>query len=364
MLVSLVAERFRNLEPLTWEPGPGRHLLLGGNGAGKTSLLEAVYTAATTRSFRTPRLAECVRHGEESFHLRAEVEGTARTALEVSWSPSGRERTVNGSPGSLAEHLAALPVVAWAASDAEVISGPPARRRRFLDRGVVSLRPGALDALRRYREALGEKRSLLALPRAVGSAGEGSLAVWNRVVAETAVEVVRLRAAYTEALSAALVEVLEEVRGGPAVVVPDVTLTYRPSPAAACDGVEATVRRLERAAAAEMRRGMPLLGPHRDDLEILWGEHAAAQVASAGERKLLSLALTTAHGRVIEAAGRSPIYLLDDLDAELSGESLTAVWSALAGVGQLVAASNRAAVWNELETARRWKLESGRLAGD
>ena len=121
MLALLEARRFRNLEPLSWSPGAGRHLLLGGNGAGKTSLLEAVYTVATTRSFRTPRLAECVRHGEDGFHLTAEVETPVRTRLEVSWDAAGLARAVNGARGDLAEHLEPLPVVAWHAGEAEVL---------------------------------------------------------------------------------------------------------------------------------------------------------------------------------------------------------------------------------------------------
>ncbi len=364
MLVSLEAERFRNLESLAWVPGPGRHLLLGGNGAGKTSLLEAVYAVATTRSFRTPRLAECVRHGESSFRLRAEVEEASRAGLEVAWGPDGRRRAVNGSRGSLAEHLAILPVVAWTSGDVEVIAGPPVRRRRLLDRGVVSLRPGALDVLRRYREALAAKRGLLAgEPRRASTraAGDESLAAWNRVLAEAAVEVVRLRSGYVRALAEALAGVLAEI----ALPLPAVALSYRPSPRAALDGVEAATERLERAAAAERRRGTPLVGPHRDELEIRWGAHPAAQVTSAGERKLLSLALAVAHGKVIENAGRSPVYLLDDLDAELSAESLAAVWRVFAGAGtgaeQMIASSNRPAVWEGLATDRRWRLEGGRL---
>ncbi len=359
MLETLRAERFRNLEALTWSPGPGRHLLLGGNGAGKTSLLEAVYAVATTRSFRTPRLSECVRHGEESFHLAAEVDSTARVTLEVSWGGSGRERAVNGSRGPLAEHLAVLPVVAWASDDVQVIAGAPARRRRFLDRGVVSLRPGALGALRRYREALGEKRGLLAAGarRGAGPRAEGSLEVWNRVLAEAAVEVARLRSSYARSLSRALTGILEEI----SLPTPGVVLAYRPSPAAVLDGLDETVRQLERSSAAERRRGMPLVGPHRDELEILWGAHAAAEVTSAGERKLLSLALAAAHGRVIEEAGRDPVYLLDDLDAELAAESLAAIWRVFAGARQLLASSNRPAVWEPLETTARWNLESGRL---
>lgn len=361
MLTLLHAEHFRNLAPLTWSPGPGRHLLLGGNGAGKTSLLEAVYAVATTRSFRTPRLAECVRHGSDAFRLGAEVEDRARSALAVAYGPSGLERSVNGTRGSLAEHLEVLPVVAWTSADVEVVTGPPGLRRRFLDRGVVSLRPGALAVLRRYRDALNEKRQLLG-HRAGASSGPTSpggetLGPWNRVLARAAVEVAGLRQAYAERLARRLREVLEET----ALPFPEVALAYRPSPLDALGEPDALAERLDRAARAELRRGIPLLGPHRDDLELLWGGHPVARVASAGERKALSIALVAAHGRVLEAADRAPAYLLDDLDAELAPETLAAIWRLFPGTQQLVATSNRPGVWDGLEAEHRSRLVAGEL---
>ena len=368
MLVTLEAESFRNLAPLAWRPGPGRHLLLGGNGAGKTSVLEAIYAVATTRSFRTPRLAECIRHGAAGFRLAAEVEDRARSALAVAYAADaaagpgggageGLTRTVNGHRVPLSEHLAAQPVVAWTAADAEIVSGPPVRRRRFLDRGVVGLKPAALDALRRYREALAEKRNLLARWPPGAAADPRSLEAWNRVLATAAVEVTRLRAAYSGELERELGAVLAET----GLPTPRVALAYRPSPAAALEGVEPLVERLARAAPAEGRRGMPLVGPHRDELEIRWGDHPAAQVASAGERKLLSLALTAAHGRVLVRAEREPVHLLDDLDAELAADTLAAAWRVFAGAAQLVATSNRPGVWETLPVDRRWQLMEGRI---
>ena len=379
MLRRLEAENFRNLHPLAWEPGAGRHLLLGGNGAGKTSLLEAVYAVATTRSFRTPRLAECVRHGEDGFQVRAEVETAARSTLAVSYDAGpgmggggGLDRSVNGERGPLSEHLEVLPVVAWSAADVEIISGPPAERRRFLDRGVVSLRPGALAALRRYRDALGEKRQLLARSTGAGSP-PATLETWNRVLAEAAVEVARLRAAYARELDRRLAEVLAEIlaatpahppdgsAGG--VAFPEVTLRYRPSPAEALEGIDALAERLDRSADSEWSRGMPLLGPHRDDLVIAWAGHDADRVTSAGERKALSLALTAAHGRVLTAAGREPVHLLDDLDAELAPDTLAAVWRIFDDATQLVASSNRPTVWEGLAIDRTTHLVSGRIDG-
>lgn len=366
MLRRLEADGFRNLRPLAWEPGTGRHLLLGGNGAGKTSVLEAVYAVATTRSFRTPRLAECVRHGADGFRLRAEVEAQARATLAVSYTLSdadgagGLDRSVNGERGSLAEHLEVLPVVAWSTADLEIVSGPPSARRRFLDRGVVSLRPGALAALRRYREALAEKRELLSDRGSGGAADQATLETWNRVLAEAAVEVARLRAAYARELEGQVAAVLAEVAAA-GIAFPEVTLFYRPSPAEALADAEALAGRLDRAADSERRRGMPLLGPHRDELEISWAGHPADRVASAGERKALSLALVAAHGRVLRAAGREPTHLLDDLDAELAPDTLAALWKTFEGASQLVATSNRPAVWKGLEVDRVARLQAGEL---
>lgn len=357
MLVSSTARQFRNLEPLDWSPGPGRHLLLGGNGAGKTSVLEAVYLLATTKSFRTSQIEDCVRHGADVFHLAGEVEGEARVGLEVAWTAGGgKSRAVNGKETSLAEHLEVLPVVAWEGGEAEAVTGGPAGRRRWLDRGVVGLRPGAISALAGYRRALSGKRDLLARPGVLGE-DPSQLDSWNELLAAAAAEVCALRAAYAERLAAELGAVVE----GSGIGFPEVGLVYRPSPACALEGEEAVGRRLGEVAGAERRRGTPLVGPHRDDLEVTWGGHPVRGTVSAGERKALSLLLTAAHGRVVAAAGREPVYLLDDLDAELAPGTLERVWGAFSGVSQLVASSNRPGVWEGLVVERRWGLDGGCL---
>jgi DNA replication and repair protein RecF len=351
VLAQLAANGFRNLEPLVWRPDAGSHLVLGGNGAGKTSLLEAVYVLATTRSFRTSQLGDCVRHGSDLFHVEGEVAGDQRTRLEVGFGRDWRLRTVNGRPAPLAEHLAALPVVAWATGDSEVLSGAPVLRRRFLDRGVLSMRPAALEVLGRYRQALRQKRELLA------SGGPG-LEAWNEVLAGAAAELIAKRQAYVEALSSRLTEVLAEA----GLSFPTVTLRYRPSPGAGLAGIEAIRESFERIADRERQRQLPLLGPHRDDLEILWGKREFGRVGSAGEKKALSLLLLAAHGRVIDAAGRSPVYLLDDADAELAPPTLAAVWGVFSAARQLIASSNRPQVWLTLPVAFLWQMEHGRIS--
>jgi DNA replication and repair protein RecF len=307
---------------------------------------------ATTRSFRAAQIADCARHGAGSFHLQAEVETDHRSTLEVGWRDGQRIRALNGKVTPLADHLAVLPVVAWtAAAEAEVLVGAPKARRRFMDRGVVGLRPAALEILGRYREALRQKRGLLL------SEGGAGIEIWNEMLAATAADVVALRHRYVELLKGELGAAVE-ASGLP---FPPVELRYRPSPSHALEGKEAIAQALERIVDRERRRQIPLLGPHRDELEILWGGHEIRRVASAGERKSLSLLLLAAHGRVMEGAERSPLYLLDDMDAELAPGTLAAVWAVFKGAGQLFATSNRPQVWLTLEVGRVWEMEKGTL---
>jgi DNA replication and repair protein RecF len=406
VLSHFTARGFRNLQPLDLAPSPGSHLLLGGNGAGKTSLLEAIYVLATTRSFRAGQVVDCVAHGADELDLWGEVETDRRAALAVSVREGVRQRSVNGKPTSLADHLAVLPVVAWATVETGVLVGAPGARRRFMDRGVVATRPAALETLGRYREALRQKRELLARN------GTG-IEIWNELLAATAAEVIRLRAAYVDALRVELAAVLAEVGevreitaspaasaplppavpdaaellfgGNTASAVPppaiqpgspgahpglrlaEIELRYQPSPPQGLEGAAAIAAVLDKAIERERRRQQPLLGPQRDELEILWNGHELRRVASAGERKALSLLMLAAHGRVVEAAGRQPIYLLDDADAELAPPSVAAVWSVFAKRvaatgGQLFASSNRPQVWLTLDVDTLWQMEKGILS--
>jgi DNA replication and repair protein RecF len=295
-----------------------------------------------------------VQHGATAFHLRGEVESDRRTSLEVSWVDGGRVRTVNGKATPLADHLGVLPVVAWTTAEAEVLTGTPKARRKLLDRGILGIRTSALDVLGRYREALRQKRGLLL-------SGEPGIEIWNELLASLAADVIALRHTYVERLRVELDAVLQAA----GLPFPPVSVTYRPSPPSGVEGAAAVAASLEKVADRERRRQLPLVGPHRDELEILWEGHEVRRVASAGERKALSLLLLAAHGRVLEAAGRKPLYLLDDADAELAVPTLGAVWKVFAGQvatgGQLIATSNRPQVWLTQDVGRIWEMERGRL---
>lgn len=350
MLDQISCSSFRNLKDPHWQPGRGCHLILGPNGAGKTSLLEAIYLLATTRSFRTAQLSDCVQHDGLEFHLQGEIEGDQRVRLAIGLGTGGRYRTLNGSVTSLVDHLRVLPVVAWTGEDREILKGGPENRRRFLDQGIVGTRPTALEVLARFRRTLYQKRQLL-----LGD--DRGLASWNELMASAAAELMGLRREYLGSLSTALREVLSRTD----LDLPDLKLEYRPSLQVQDDDETEIMRQLEKVSADERRERRPLLGPQRDEVVIGWGEHGVRKVGSAGERKVFGLLLTAARGRVLAAANREPAYLLDDADSELDVDRLASVWEAFRGAEQVFVSSSRSGIWSMVPEAVRWRLAGGRI---
>ncbi|MEP7013572.1 MAG: DNA replication and repair protein RecF [Acidobacteriota bacterium] len=355
MLARLEARSFRNLADLDLALSPGSHLFLGPNGAGKSSILEAVYYLATSRSFRARQIADCVRHGAAGFSLVGEVEGDARLRLAAGFTEGKKFRSVNGRTTSLADHLAALPVVSWATGDAEILTGSPQFRRRLLDRGILGLRPTSLEALERFRRALLQKREIL--QRGDGPIGE-ELPSWNGVLAGAIAELAELRNAFFLRLRDQLAGVLADLD----LPIPQIEINYRPSPSSALDGAEEIFRSLGRLADREIRRGGPLVGSQRDEIEIGWGGRDIRSVASAGERKVLGLAILAAHAKVLSEAGRAPLVLLDDADAELATATLAAVWKTFASAPQILTTSSRPQAWLTVPVDQVWGVEKGVLS--
>ena len=334
-------------------------MLFGPNGAGKTSLLEAAYLAATSRSFRAPDLAACVRHGAAGFHVAAEAGEDGRTRLELGWQPGRRLRLAGGVELPLGEHVAIQPLVLWSAAEAELLGGAPEHGRRLIDRGLVSTQPRALQALGRYRQVLEQKRQLLARSRGGGGGGtDGALETWNELLADAAADLIALRAAYVTALARALLLVCERTP----LALAALALEYLPSPRAGVEGRDAILATLSRVAARERERGLPLIGPHRDGLRLLWDGREAKTVASAGENKVFGLLVAAAQGEVVAAGGREPLYLLDDVDAELDHGRLAGAWEAFAGASQLLATSSRPEAWESLPRTATWRVASGAVA--
>lgn len=251
----------------------------------------------------------------------------------------GRSRALDGKSVRLSEQLAAFPLLVWTEAERGLIDGGPAERRRFFDRGLVLERPALLGRLGRYQHALAEKRTLLAT-----GCGEQQLAAWNELLAEEGSAIAAARAAFT----AAVAEDLTAVAAATPAALPTITLRYKPSPPGALDGREAYFAALSAASRSERERRQPLLGVHRDEIELRWSDAPARRSASAGERKTLGLLLLAAvAGRVARGGRQAPALLLDDADAELDRPRLEGLMATFAGWPRLFVTSNRPEVWTD-----------------
>ena len=152
MIRWIEVERLRNLADQRIEFEPGLNLATGANAQGKSSLLESVYLLGTTRSFRTERPEQAVRHGEERLIVRGQAErGTVTVLLALLVGRRVRETRVDGRPVGLEAYLGRLDVVAFSSRTLRALVGAPAERRRFLDRGAALSGAGHIRALRDFR---------------------------------------------------------------------------------------------------------------------------------------------------------------------------------------------------------------------
>jgi DNA replication and repair protein RecF len=348
ILASVTANNFRNLEPDPIAFHAQTNLVVGRNGQGKTNLLEAIYFLATTKSFRTPRLANVVRFEQPSVFVsgalqRQRIEKVLSIGVEAAESRR-RVLMVNEESVSLHEYLAAMSVFAYSAARLEILRGAPEERRRFLDRGVASINPAYLQDLTRYARVLRQRNALLQ------SGSHGSLEAWDAEFAISAAAVQRARASYAGELSTAFGEIV--ARHG--YHVRDLQMTYRPS---SVDDL-ARVRRLE------IRARTSLAGPQRDNIEFAIEGRNAAEVLSGGEQKMIILFLKFAKLELFRRRhGESALFLLDDLDAELDLEILQNLLSRLPSETQLFATSAKEPVVDALQAGphRRLLIEKGRV---
>lgn len=298
--------------------GKRLNIIFGENGQGKTNWLEAIYLLATTKSFKTAKLQEAIKFGEELALVKGTVKQSDEIHRELQVALQGNTKilTVNGKKEIVTRFLGELHAVIFNSDELEIVRGLPEARRKFLDGGIVSIYPPFVQTLADYNRVIRQKNSLLQTARE----GEFSLEKtaellepWNEQLIVHATRIHRARLRFVERLN----EVLEKRLFGKE----EISIRYASSlegKGDLSDYAALLEERLRLRVQAELVAGHSLIGTHRDDLDILFDGYDLRKFGSSGQQRSALLILQIANLSVyFEQNQEYPLFLLDDIDAEL-----------------------------------------------
>lgn len=319
---------FRNLGSVRVTPDPRANVLLGANGQGKTSLLEAIDYAASLRSFRGAQRNHLVGHDAQAAQvlLRVESVGLARE-YRVRLTRTTREITLDGKrPERAVEYFGDASCVVFQPGDLDLVRGAPELRRRLLDRILVRAVDGYGEALKTYAKGLRARNALLREK----APNTHAIQSYDLGLARYGSAIVRAREAVVGDLVKAAHQALEEVALAPEAI----SVQYRPR---APSDQFAYAAALAQGLPGDLARRSTSVGPHGDDLALSWAGVAARTVASQGQTRALALALRLAELHVLELrTKRVPILLLDDVSSELDRARTERLFKLVASLGAQV----------------------------
>ena len=309
LLTSLHIENFRNLESVSLTPAPGLNWLFGENGAGKTSVLEAIHVLARGRSFRANSISPLIRDGNKSLRVVARMANPDGQAGVERNASAWTGRINQASCARMSEFARMLPLVLVDPENHALVEGAPANRRSFLDWGLFHVEQSYLADWRRYSRLLRQRNAALR-----AHAAPALLEALERPMADAATAVEVLRGRYV----ASLQDGLKALAGELEFHVGEIALDYRPSARTVEDYVEKWRDTRER----DLEQGFTRDGPQRGDLSIRAGDRMAAPRLSRGQMKLVALMLKLAQMGLARRADCEPVLLLDDPVSELDGYHL------------------------------------------
>jgi DNA replication and repair protein RecF len=381
-LARLVLEEFRLYRRFDLTLPPAGLRIYGGNASGKTTLLEAIYLLSTTRSPRASVEREMVRFGsgqEYGFPPYARILGTVQSAaghadLELALaaeaaSPAAtgeagltRKRIkVDGNPRRALDMVGLLKVVLFAPEDLDLVTGGPSGRRRYLDITLSLLDSVYLRSLSRYGRVLLQRNALLKRLQEAGKSISArqvaeELAYWNEELVRLGAAIVRRRHDMVRQLDGLAQTRFSQLstRGdrlqlGYTSTVPLAALATHSDRLTPAERETVVSRdfasQMEQATGEELRRGVSVVGPHRDDLTLTLNGTAVGAYGSRGQQRLTVLALKLAEVDLMHAlTGEWPVLLLDDIASELDPEHRRFVLETVRQEGKqvLVTATDRA----------------------
>lgn len=323
---------FRSYATVDLVLSAGVTTFIGPNGQGKTNLVEAIAYPSILGSHRVSSDAPLVRAGADRAILGVTVERADRSVLvemEINPGRANRARINRATATRARDVLGLLTTVVFAPEDLSLVKGDPSDRRRFLDDLMIQRAPRMQGVKADYERALKQRNALLksAYGARRGSADDihRTLEVWDQRLADEGAQILAARMGILADLAEPLPSAYALIAGGEdAVSSTDLSVVYQTSmtdqaeAVADAEGWRSTMlTAIERRRSEELDRGVTLVGPHRDDVNLVLGGLPAKGYASHGESWSIALAMKLAAFEVLAAQGEEPVLILDDVFAEL-----------------------------------------------
>jgi DNA replication and repair protein RecF len=307
-LAHLRLRDFRNYARLDLDFSPGLHVLCGRNAQGKTNILESIYFMATLRSFRGVGVAQIIRHGQTGLFIGGSVVNPSQHQVKIYCVPRERKLSLDGKPvRRYSNYLGVLRVVIFCAEDMQLIKGSAHSRRRFWDLLLTQTNPTYLPLLQRYTRALRSRNALLKqypIDRI-------TLESYTQELVNVGSQIMKFRSALTPRLSPLARLAYRRISHN----AEELRLQYDPSIK------EDFAAELAKSHPRELKTRATILGPHRDDIEILLDNHSANKYASEGQKRSLAIAFKMAQAEYLTGIHNAPpVLLIDDVMGELDIE--------------------------------------------
>lgn len=287
---------------------PRLNVIAGANAAGKTSLLEAVYICCRGQSFRARKLEEAIQEQQAAASVVLQIRERS-DSVPVSWTAGFRrgELLVQrlSQPATRREQALALPLVLVDRQLHKVFEDAPVYRRRYLDWGLFYVEQSFYEHWRRYERALSQRNAGLR-----SRASDAAIQVWDRELANSGEALHQLRKVHTQQL-----QTQARIWSGRLLGSDRFSLELRPG----WDETQPLAEHLAEHLARDRQLGYTVSGPHRAELRVRYEEHDARSFVSRGQQKMLAVAMALAQAALVaESIGEYPLFLLDDIEAELS----------------------------------------------
>lgn len=356
IIESLKLENFRNISRAGLQFDSDAVFFEGGNGQGKTSLLEAVFYVANLRSFRTLKINELKKLGCPSFHLSLSFlkKQGWKSQLEVD---CGLVRTLQADrvPVSKASDFTGkIKTIAFLPDDPLIVSGPSLLRRRFFDMFISLLDRGYFMDLQNYLQALRSRNILLKNH----NCNLDILRSYSTVLASSGSEIVRKRAKYVELICGLMKKLFEELY--PSLSDFEIRMDFTKETFES----ESYLKKAENDLKRDLQRGFTTFGPHLDDFEFLFDGKSMRAFGSRGQCRMTSLILKLAEldaVREVSGALNDTVVLVDDATADLDLHARQAFSEKIRTAGQVFFAFTEIPPEFDLEKSNHFKVRSGEI---